>query len=169
MEKLVYGNYPQGNNGEIQPLVWNILERTDDGVLLITQDVVDCQPFHETGKAWEWENCSIHNWLNTQFMDKAFSQSEREKISKIFLLNNEEVLKYFPSDFSRLAKPTDYAKSKGVLEYDGNKKSWWWVSSHGSGVGHVSFVSYDGFLFMIGRKGNAENYGVRPAIFMTIK
>lgn len=169
METIIFGNYPQGKNGEIAPLVWRVLDSTEQGMIIITEKVIDCKPFNENGKSCLWDTCSLRSWLENEFIFKAFSEKEKERIQSIFLLNNEDAYKYFDGDGDRLASPTDYAKEQGVLEYDGNKKSWWWLRSVTDNQTHVSFVNYDGFIFVFGRKANAKNYGIRPAIFLTEK
>jgi len=169
METIIFGKYPQGKNGEIAPLVWRVLDCTEKGIVIITEKIIDCKPFNENGKSCLWDTCSLRLWLENEFMSNAFSADEKERIQRIFLLNNEEVYKYFDGDEDRLAAPTDYAKEQGVLEYDGNKKSWWWSSTVNSEKTHAAFISYDGFLFRFGRKGNATNYGVRPAILLRKK
>lgn len=168
MDNIFYGRYPYGKNGETQPLEWQVLERDVNGTLLITKDVIECLPINNKEGKWAWETCSLRSWLCDCFFTKAFTEDERARIEKIFLLDNQQVYKYFPRMEDRLAKPTPYAIQQGVLEYDGNKKSMWWVSSYGIGQlkTHASFVSYDGFLFEVGRRATATKYGVRVTIYL---
>ncbi len=166
MEKVIFGKYPQGKNGEVLPLSWLVLAKTEKGTLMITEKVIDCKPFNESGKAWLWDTCTLRSWLQKDFCATAFSAAEMQNVNDVFLLDANEANTYFSCGEDRLAKPTEYAKARGVLEYDGNKTSWWWVRSRGHAATHVNFVNYDGYVFGPGRNGGAKNYGVRPAILV---
>ena len=48
---------------------------------------------------------------------------------KVFLLNKEEIKKYFANYDERKCKATEYAKANGAYVDDDNSYSWWWLRS----------------------------------------
>ena len=166
MEKVIFGRYPQEENGDYLDLSWRVLSRTEKGTLMITEKIIDCKPFNTDWRNCCWQTSTIRSWLKNEFVKVAFSADEKKRVKDIFLLDNEQASSYFANDEDRLATPTEYAKKQGILQYDGNKKSMWWLRSVTDNQTHVSFVNYDGFIFVFGRKANATNYGIRPAIFL---
>ena len=49
-------------------------------MLLISEQVLDTRAYNEESKVITWENCSLRKWLNSEFIDEAFSDEERSKI-----------------------------------------------------------------------------------------
>jgi len=81
---IKFGHYEQDGdktNGK-EEIEWQVLKVEPDRVLVISKYALDCLPFHEDAKDINltWETCSLRKWLNGDFMDEAFSLSEKEKI-----------------------------------------------------------------------------------------
>lgn len=71
-------------------------------MLVLSKCVIAYLPFNEKDEAVTWENCTLRNWLNNEFI-KEFSNLERERIietdidgvnDKIFLLSKQEYIDY---------------------------------------------------------------------------
>ena len=145
-DTVFFGHYEQDNdtaNGS-EPIEWLILDIQDGEALLISRYILDIQSYHLSLKdvflftAITWENCGLRTWLNTDFLNAAFSDAELGAIlltdvdnSKaqnpgwsmagwsmaggsstqdyVFLLSYAEACKYFPSDPARMCVPTSYA------------------------------------------------------------
>lgn len=110
------------------PIRWRILDLEDGRALLMADRLLDCQPYHAGDGPVTWESSTIRSWLNglpetensagidyraKGFLDKAFSDSQREAIlptavknspnsnyhtdcgedtvDRVFLLSNDEV------------------------------------------------------------------------------
>ena len=134
--KMMFGQYPQGANGEIMPLEWRVLDVRDGKVLLITDKLIDVIPFNIEFTDITWETCTLRKWLNNEFVNKAFSNSQQTQIEnvfnltpdsalwgseggnpthdKVFLLSIDEVDNYFRNNDDRMAVVTEYAKEKGA-------------------------------------------------------
>ena len=133
METILFGNYYI--NGDIkEPIEWFVLERDGSKLLLVSKYVLDLYHYYERLKSITWENSDIRSWLNNEFLLNAFNSEELKKIQttkikncdyllnytnggnatcdKVFLLSNEEVLKYFPLKDSRICLGTLYAQNK---------------------------------------------------------
>lgn len=111
---VYFGNYIQKDtNGdgkvtdedEKQPIKWRVLSVEEDGTALLLADkLLDMQPFDKNGKI-DWEECTLRTWLNSTFLNAAFTEAEQEVIAEteletesaatvtdnIYLLSLEEV------------------------------------------------------------------------------
>ena len=111
---VYFGNYIQKDtNGdgkvtdedEKQPIKWRVLSLEEDGTALLLADkLLDMQPFDKNGKI-DWEECTLRTWLNSTFLNAAFTEAEQEAIAEteletesaatvtdnIYLLSLEEV------------------------------------------------------------------------------
>lgn len=75
-EHISFGSY-QGEEIE-----WRVLDVKDGNVLLLSESGLDVQPFHETkGSDISWEDCTLRQWLNEDFYERAFTEEEKEKIA----------------------------------------------------------------------------------------
>lgn len=70
------GRYPQGPNGEVQPIEWQVLELAEGRALVLSRHVLDFMPYHSEGAATRWENSRIRRWLREDFMPAAFSEED---------------------------------------------------------------------------------------------
>lgn len=66
----------------ISQIEWQIMDIEDKAVLLVSKKVLDYQQYNSSGKATTWEKCSLNKWLNTTFIEKAFSKTEKSFIKK---------------------------------------------------------------------------------------
>jgi hypothetical protein len=118
---ITFGTYPQTEAGNDEsPIEWMVLERKGKNALLISRYGLDAQPFNNSNTDITWEECTLRQWLNITFFNKAFTRAERTLIlttavdnsesqcydqycieggnntqDKIFLLSYAEANKYF--------------------------------------------------------------------------
>ena len=137
IDTVSFGMYPQDSESKIsiKDIEWIVLEKDEENrkALLLSKYIIDCKPFNNTYREVTWKNCSLRKWLNDDFYNYAFNDSEKEKIimteiitknngnektkDKIFLLDTYDIDKYFrqfnlSSDNPKLAtRATEYAKS----------------------------------------------------------
>ncbi|MBQ7568422.1 hypothetical protein IJT17_06415 [bacterium] len=177
-DRFEFGRYPQGANGEVKPIIWRVLERDSDHLLMISEQCLDCKPYNDDMCAITWENCSLRNWLNSYFYNKAFSEQERECIlqtrnvntdnnvepdteDRIFLLSIGEAKKLFVNDRDRCAKPTECAAKNGVYTVD--SYGCWWLRSCGYDDNLAACVYPRGVVGASGRYVSLKDLAVRPA------
>ena len=179
---IKFGNYHGATD-------WRVLAVEGNKALVISQQCLDRQPYSKDTLDTTWEKSYIRSWLNSDFINDAFSKDEQEKIlesdvpadripthaslpgnptkDKVFLLSYPEAEKYLPTEYLRRCKPTAYAVEKGTV-MDGYESSWWWLRSPGL------FQNYGGRVYFGGKMGvefsaPACNYsGVRPAMWINI-
>ena len=82
-DTITFGNYPQTTDGmDETPIEWMVLEydAKNNRALLISRYGLDAQPYNMEQTDITWERSSLRTWLNSTFMDKAFSVEEQRAI-----------------------------------------------------------------------------------------
>jgi len=83
-EYITFGHYEQDGNTQNgkEPIEWLVLEYDEgtNSVLVISRYGLDCKPYNTTKTDVVWENCSLRNWLNSDFITAAFSMQEQKAI-----------------------------------------------------------------------------------------
>ena len=197
MESTVYfGNYWQSVKSEEatasnkEPVKWRVL--ANNGNLFVVSDQnLDCVEYNTSAETVTWENCSLRKWLNSKFIDKAFTAQEQGAVleslvvnedgakgseagadtyDKVYLLSIYEVIDPelgFPTDWkakggTRVALNTEYTKSKRALT-NPDMSGAWWLRTPGDAK-NAANVFNAGNVFV--RGGNVNNFifAVRPAM-----
>ena len=167
-DHIMFGNYPQNNGNDPEPVEWRVLEIKDGKALVISEYLLEPKAYNIELSDVTWENSSLRKWLNGDFYDKAFSDSEKILIQtvtiensdnplygtsggndtedKVFCLSLEEVQIYFADANDRMTAPTDYALSccANVCEDktldNGMKTGWWWLRTPASSANRAAEV-----------------------------
>lgn len=194
-DMISFGHYEQDGNQKNGPenIEWLVLDVQGNSALLLSQYALDAQPYHVDYEAVTWETSTIRNWLNSTFLNTAFTTEEQDAIllttvdnsalqgnkrwsdqeqndtkDNVFLLSYAETDLYFEDDESRRCIPTNYAISMGAetrnFTYGTPDTGWWWLRSPGEKQYHAAFVSFDGE-----RHSNAVGNGylsMRPALWV---
>ena len=197
-----HGNYGyswQDDNGYIEnrtyyfkyePLVWRVLS----GNMLLCESIIDAQPFQNvvwknesTDRYYQgvnssyfanrYDTSSIRAWLNYDFYETAFNESQKSNIKttslsdaatndNVFLLSKAEVMNAFPDLQDRTAQGTDYAKCQGLWvedsdNYKGNSS--WMLRSASTLTNEIIIANANGVI----TPGRVyAEYGVRPSIVL---
>lgn len=139
-ERVTFGEYL----GE--PIVWDVLERDNDTVLLLSHYLLDAKPYN----GLTWEKSRLRQWLNGDFISAAFSDAEMKKLcpmavwvdgvqgeeggrykvcDKVTILSKEEVLTYFPTPEEREAGVSVRYANRMIQENMSAGVEWWLRSS----------------------------------------
>ena len=121
VQSFFFGHYPATANGKALPVEWDILKKEDHKALLISKYVLETRRFDAS--SCNWELSEIRNWLNTVFLNKAFTNQEKAAMldtvledvgttDKVFLLSEDDVLDYFDSEEARVRVPFPNAYSR---------------------------------------------------------
>lgn len=77
---LTFGQYHQTDAGTDRvPIEWLVLEVQDGKAFLVSRYGVDTGHYDVNGK-FAWEECGMRSWLNSTFMQEAFSEQEAAAI-----------------------------------------------------------------------------------------
>lgn len=197
-EKYVFGTYEQDNNlaNGAEPIEWRCLAREGNKVLLISLYGLDAMAYYPINEDVTWETSAVRGWLNTTFIDSAFSSTEQNAIlttylandgvsrygdipegnstyDKVFLLSENEALTYFTDDEDRLATATAYAIANGAITEDINgvkNITCWWTRTPGAEAHTVTLVCGDGAVSggIYLRNATNASISVRPAIWVNL-
>ena len=89
-DMVTFGSYEQdGNpdNGE-EPIEWIVLDVQIGKALLLSRYGLDVQSYNQGWSGVTWETCTLRTWLNSSFLDKAFSAEEQAMIQKTRVRND---------------------------------------------------------------------------------
>ena len=184
---VFFGAYEQDNNTSNgkEDIEWQVLAKENDKILVISDKALDCQPYNNEKYAKvTWETCTLRKWLNTDFLDSAFSPDEKAKIptvtvsadknpeystnpgnatqDQVFLLSIPEVNEYFSYNNAGLCRLTDYAAANTSYGW------YWWLRSPGEYQNLAAYVNYDGSVSNSGFEVSADFVAVRPAMWISI-
>ena len=186
-----FGSYPQGEKGEIKPIDWEVLDVADGKALLLSKDCLDVQKYHSDFTDITWADCSLRNWLNNEFLTKAFTKTEQAAIKqerienpdnpeygtiggentedRIFCLSISEAERYLSSDEKRQKKASAYAMTKNPLaNKDCGHTVIWWLRSPGFYSVRASDVWPSGKVFADGLGVALRYVCVCPALYVDI-
>ena len=170
-----------------EPIKWRVLQSENGEAFLLSDVILDKQLYNENDKYVTWEKSSLRAWLNKKFINRAFSDEEKEKINiteivnqdnpvygieggnntfdKIFLLSLSEVSeqqdgeKYgFLDDEIRACGKSDFSKTV----------SWWWLRSPGRNSFSAAEVDCCGWILRCGVDVCYDSDGVRPALHLNL-
>jgi len=184
---IYYGTYEQDNyetNGK-EKIEWLVLDKHDGKLLVISKHVLDCQAYNTFSGNITWEASTLRSWLNSDFLNTAFSNNEREKIAtmvisndnsqhgtdqgsvthdKVFVLSIPEAKKYFASNEMRKCQATNYAKSLGASRAGCS----WWLRTIGRYQNYACHTWQIGGINDLGVCVNENDIGVRPAMWIEL-
>ena len=188
---VYFGAYEQDNdmsNGK-EIIEWLVLDKQDDKLLVISKDGLDCKKYNESYENVTWKDCTLRKWLNSTFMEDAFSTEEQSLIAssviqnpdneefnipggeettdQMFLLSIDEANQYFDSDRERTCRPTEYALVNDARAYS-DGFCWWWLRSPGSLQDCAARVQYYGELRTYGYNVAYRHCSVRPAMWIEL-
>ena len=188
---VTFGHYEQDNVREngAEDIEWIVLARDGKHILLLSRYALDTMRYNTRQIDVTWEKSGMRKWLNSDFLNTAFSNNEKKVIlttrvdnsssqgnkkwkikggnntqDKVFLLSYAESGKYFSKDADRKCQPTTYAIGNGAYQTRGF--CYWWLRSPGSYKKGAAYVGPVG-----SRSDNYVNYShytVRPAIWIDL-
>lgn len=187
-----YGKYEQDNNTSNgkEDIEWIVLAKENNRILVTSKYALDCQPYNTSYIDITWENCTLRTWLNSTFINNAFSSAEKSKIptvtvkaednpeygtdagndvrDKVFLLNISNVKKFFSSDSECMCYATAYAKAQGASTGSGYGTCYWWLRSPGGPQNYAATLDADGSINYGGHYVLSNPYAVRPAMWIDL-
>ena len=189
---ITFGRYPQTESGEVKPIEWRVLEVKDGKAFLLADKGLDAVPYNTKYEEITWKTSSIRQWLNTDFYNAAFNDSEKSRIAitvlknpdnpdnpkygtkgggdtrdRIFLLSLDEAEWYLMYDAERNLQPTPYAVKSGAW-VNVFLQSPYWLRSLGHNLHRASVVIPGGELYPDGGNVDRDDIAVRPALWANL-
>ena len=155
---VTFGNYAG-------PIEWQVLEVKDNKALLLSKHIL-FRTAYDINHSGKWKTSSLRQYLNGEFYENCFTQSEKNAIitsnikvnsgdtkDRIYLLSVDEVNKYFKNDQERIAVSLDRCKSG------------WWLRCRGcDDYDAAVYVGNGGVVDAYGCIANCVDGGVRVAL-----
>ena len=134
-EIITFGTYPQTAGGvDVIPIKWRVLQNSGSELFILSEYILESKRYHNAFIDITWRDSDLRKWLNDEFYNVAFNDSEKKFIKtrhctdngegstdtedKVFLLSVSEVkeLTYKLDEDSLSAKRcaigTEFAKIK---------------------------------------------------------
>lgn len=181
-------DYEGGENEKLgsMPIEWQILDydKNENKLLLLSEKLITEMHYNEgEEESVTWESSSLRRWLNNDFYNNAFSDSQKSMIvssylindnndtsyisggsnttDKVFLLSLSDVDTYFSAGRDK------YAYERICSFYD-NVVSCWWLRTPPREKQIMAGITDDGLAYYSWRV-NSYKLGVRPAIWVYLK
>lgn len=133
------------------PIEW----RKIDEHLVISEKVLDCIIFNSESNR-EYNESLLFKWC------KMFEKQHNTLLDKVTILDYDEILKYFPTDESRQAEPTEWAIMHGASVAPNGKADYWTSTVYGTSLKYALVVNSFGKIndYIV----NHSRVCVRPAL-----
>lgn len=167
---------PRTPEAGLRAISWKILARDGDRALLISSSVLDRRALHQTKHPVTWADCTLRQWLNGEFLHFTFTEAEQAAIEltdipsadgeaapaqdRLFLLSYDEVCRYMPQAYQRIAEDTPYLSGRS------GQQSAWLLRPTGPAASSAPCIDLYGSL--TGADAAFEPEGVRPAMWVVL-
>ena len=187
---VYFGRYEQDNNynNGSEPILWRVIDVRSGQALLLSVYGLETMAYHYQNQPVTWETSSVRSYLNSNFLNGAFSAQERQYIAQsyiannsssafgtyggnatydsVFLLSQDEIRYYFPSEGSRKMQPTNVARAHGAYGTADPNCAWWWLRSPGQTTNCASSINSIGVLLNTGPVVSDTTGVLRPAMWV---
>jgi len=113
------------------PMVWRVIHTNGNKALLLSWYCIGSRGFNTGHEDCSWEESSLRQWLNNEFVNKTFTPDEAESIlsspiytlynetvyDKVFLLSNEETALYVDKEMQTCINLTNPNKNDGYDQW----------------------------------------------------
>lgn len=191
-DHVFWGEWYRDNDYRKEPLQWRVLEKRGDALLLLTEQAIAKQKYHENKEDITWETCTLRKWLNETFLNDAFGEYERALImtteidnsqkqgnpanknavgeentqDQIFLLSYKEAAEdYFTRDEERICEAAPYVERRNPKSY--GRARHWWLRSPGGTKDKAECIALSSGR-VISNEVNSE-LAVRPALWINLE
>ena len=133
---VLFGTYEQDNiadNGA-EAIPWYVLDKDGDNLLLMSVYLLDAVPYYDyeedTYTSFTWEGCMLRQWMNDDFYNSAFTESEKKYIQTSYLENADNL--WYGTEGGNDTEDKVFALSLAEAEqYFGITKDWgnYWYSA----------------------------------------
>ena len=170
-----------------EPIKWRVLQSENGEAFLLSDVILDKQAYNENDEYITWKESSLRAWLNDKFMNRAFSDEEKEKVNITEVVNKDNPVfgtkggkntsdKIFLLSLAEVSGTKD-GKKYGLLDDEmkacensdfSKNGSWWWLRSPGDDRYCAAVVNSDGWVYGDGSRVNGSDDGVRPALHLNL-
>ena len=188
---FLFGAFEQNANTAdgAEPIEWIVLKNDGKRALLISKQVLTCQPFHTAKENVSYKDSSLRAYLNGEFFLTAFSAAERSAVmtainsnaaeqgnlawnaqqwddtdDQLFLLSFKDTAEFFSDKTQRQTAPTEYAKRQGTITLVLPHMDYW-LRSAGNADATACIVNIHGEY---ASATVTDKKGIRPALWLDL-
>ncbi len=196
---VYFGNYYQSDKtGEKkEPILWRVLQINGQEAFLLADKNLDTMPWHDEEKPSAWEQSTLRNWLNTTFMNTAFTKQEQSAMvettvtnagnsfwdapaekttkDKVWLLSLSEASSPSYGFYSDPRRKNDARKAYNTAYLAGklgmNTSKYgdvWWLRTGGYYSDYATRVNENGYADIYGVAQTSKKVAVRPCIRLNL-
>lgn len=104
-----------------EPVRWWIIGEDEASYFLLSDMIVDCMPFHKSFTAATWDVSDLRNWMNDEFYNTCFSESEKAFVAEHHTPKSDNYYRNFFSgedsyNFVSCISAADLTNGKYVFE-----------------------------------------------------
>ena len=180
-EYVVLGSCPQESGGGEAPILWRVLEATENEAYLYSEYVLFNHRVHEDDQEYvafggQWNQTELFSLLNEEKLGEWFTGQERAllledaELGTLFLASGEDLHNRdygFSTDRQRQGYGTPYALENGLFRYSNGSSPYWTRSQSSTKAYGTRCTKVDGRTGYI--RCVVMNEGVRPAVRLNLK
>ena len=188
-ENLAVGDCFYFGSYKEEALLWKVLEKEDNDVLIMSFYGIDSMAYHSSYETINYAKSEIRAFLNDSFYGQAFSDEEKERILKtsicneanpsygtdggedtedfIYLLSIDESEKLLTEEAGRI-RPGSLAMEHGAAA-DRDGFGFWWLRSPGFDGNYAAYMTSEGKCFSGGRRVDEAGGMLCPVMQISLK
>ncbi len=151
------------------PVEWRVLSTGYDGIYVMAEKILDCQPYHKTNTGITWADCTLRTWLNTTFYNTAFSNTEKANIRTATLINDKNPeygtnggidtsdKVFVPSYYDVISSEYGFSSSHSAYDASRQAQVTGYAESRGAYV-NTSTTYYGNGYWWLRTPGHSSNY-----------
>lgn len=171
MTKLIISNSKPGDTVTVGPFNWTILDMTENEALLIKKAALQGIAYNETYSDITWEKSTIRQYLNTEFFNETFSETEQKNIIQANVDNSNTTVFGIDGgsstlDFVFLLSTKEAEEYKSFLtDFKDNS----WLRSPGNSRSSAAFMIAKGTVMDYGYMVSSDKFAAHPVIWFNLK
>ncbi len=171
MEKLYIKNSEIGDTINIGGSKWRIIDIQGNQALLLKDLALPGMAYNSKKGDVTWEQSSLRNWLNTEFLEQNFTKAEKENIVLTGVINNDNPL--YGTDGGNDTQDYVYLLSIDELnqykDFIPELKSNSWLRSPGNQQSSTAFLSVNGLPMEYGYEATSKEFRVKPVMWFNLE
>ncbi|WP_313134844.1 DUF6273 domain-containing protein [Anaerocolumna sp.] len=170
MEKLFIKNSEIGDTINIGENKWRILEIQDNKALLLKDLAISGMAYNTNSGDVTWEQSTLRNWLNSEFLDENFTKAEKDNIILATVKNSDNPV-YGTSGGNDTQDYIYLFSIEEIEQYNElipDLKSNSWLRSPGNQQGSAAFLSVNRLAMKYGYEATSEEFRVKPVMWFNL-
>lgn len=180
-DTITIGNY------ENEDIEWIVVHKPNNGLLLLSKNSITNKAYNDEYEAVTWKNCTLRNWLNNEFYNNSFTETEKEFIKTTSVQTDISCFGY--SDTIEISEDNVFIFSHDEFEryrtddigfhcYDfSGKEVSWWVRTYANysawsnevfDVYGYEYEENEGFWRYGEHTVHNDEFTVRPVIWISV-